>query len=188
MAKQLEFLETPINGLRLVTRNPFVDQRGLFSRMYCSDLYWDEESPRTVMQVNQSHTRNKGAVRGLHYQIAPFMETKVVTCVRGSVLDVAVDLRAGSSTFLQYFAVELSNSQTSLVIPEGFAHGFQALEDDSEILYLTTAKYSPEHERGLNPFDEMIGIKWPLPVSHISDKDRGAARLTPEFAGLTVEV
>src|SRR5690606_8404515 len=115
----------------------------------------------------------RGTIRGLHFQYAPHAETKIVSCLQGSIYDVAVDLRAGSQTFLQWYGLILSaERQNSLVIPPGFAHGFQTLEDNTQILYLVSAPYSAADEDGLNPLDPTIGIEWPLPPSEISPRDQ----------------
>lgn len=140
-----------------------------------------------VAQINQTLTRCEGAVRGMHYQLPPVAEVKLVTCLRGRVFDVAVDLRADSTTFLRWHGEILSpENRRALAIPQGFAHGFQALEVDCELLYLHSAPYRPEAERALNACDPRLGIDWPLPISDMSDRDRGHAMLTENFAGIVL--
>lgn len=124
-------------------------------------------------------------IRGLHYQEPPFSETKIISCLAGAVYDVAVDLRAGSSTFLQYYGIELNaDKPMSIVIPEGFAHGFQTLTSDCQLLYLHTADYAPDAERGFNMFDETIGIEWPLKATQISERDKVLPMIIDDFPGV----
>ena len=175
---------TPIAGLLAVESVPQSDDRGSFARLYCRDELRQIVGERQVVQINQSCTRKVGAVRGLHYQHAPHGEMKLVRCLRGKVWDVAVDLRAGSATFLEWHAEELSAGDTRMmVLPEGFAHGFQVLEEDSELLYLHTAPYTPSAEGGINPTDPRLSIRWPLPVQDLSERDRGHPLLTSDFTG-----
>ena len=132
-------------------------------------------------------TREPGTVRGMHFQLPPSAETKLIRCLRGRVFDVAVDLRRDSPTFLKWSGHELSATNAHLlVIPEGFAHGFQVLEPDSELLYLHTAFYDPAHEGGLSPADPMLAIRWPLPVNGLSDRDRNHPQLTADYRGIAL--
>lgn len=146
--------------------------------------------PARIAQINHSYSAKRGTVRGLHFQYPPHAEIKLVSCVRGRVFDVAVDLRAGSPTFLQWHALELSAERhNSLLVPRGFAHGFQALEDDCELLYLTSTPYAQAAEDGLNPTDSRLGhggISWPLAITECSDRDRNHPPLTDAFAGITL--
>ncbi len=140
---------------------------------------------KPIRQINQSITRQKGAVRGLHYQKSPALEAKIVRCLRGRVFDVMVDLRADSPTFLKHQAVELSAENAQAVyIPEGFAHGFQALEEDCELLYLHMTPYSKEYEGGLRYDDPKLGIQWPLAATQLSQRDTGFPLLDPSFRGI----
>lgn len=140
---------------------------------------------RHIKQINHSRTRTVGAVRGLHFQYPPHAEMKLVRCIKGRVWDVAVDLRAGSATFLRWHAEELApENARMLVIPEGCAHGFQVLERDSELLYLHTARYVPQVEGGLSCQDPRLGIAWPLPVTDLSRRDSNHAPLTFDFPGV----
>ena len=176
---------TPIAGLALVESVPRVDERGHFTRLYCRDELGELIGERQIVQVNQSLTRAVGAVRGMHYQRKPHAEMKLVRCIKGRVWDVAVDLRAGSSTFLDWHAEELSaENARMMLIPEGFAHGFQVLEQDSELLYLHTAVYTPSAEGGVRPTDPALSIAWPLAPQDLSDRDLSHPLLTADFTGL----
>jgi dTDP-4-dehydrorhamnose 3,5-epimerase len=138
-----------------------------------------------IAQVNVSVTTSKGTIRGMHFQHPPHAETKMVSCLRGEVFDVAVDLRTGSPTFLQWHAEILSESNhRSLMIPAGFAHGFQTLTDNSQLFYVHSCAYAPDFEDGISPFDPMIAINWPLQVSDISEKDRHRTLLKTNFTGI----
>ncbi|VFR35467.1 dTDP-4-dehydrorhamnose 3,5-epimerase [plant metagenome] len=178
---------TSIAGVMLVETPLREDHRGAFGRLYCDRELADLAGTRRIVQVNQSRTREAGAVRGLHFQHAPHAEMKFVRCLRGRVWDVAVDLRAGSPTFLRWHAQELrADRHAMLVIPEGCAHGFQVLEADSELLYLHTAHYDPDADGGLRHDDPRLAIAWPLPVADLSERDRAHPLLSPDFAGLDV--
>jgi dTDP-4-dehydrorhamnose 3,5-epimerase len=172
-------------GLQVITRQPIVDARGWFERAYCFDTFTQLGIAKTISQINRSFTVQKGSVRGMHFQTAPFMETKFVSCLMGEVFDVAVDLRAGSPTFLQWHGEILSaDNQRSLLIPEGFAHGFQTLSADCEMLYLHTQKFDPASSTGMNPLDTKLAIHWPLPITEMSDGDRRRPMMLPTFEGL----
>jgi len=176
---------TPITDLAVVESESQIDDRGSFARLYCQDELREIVGSRQIVQINHSRTRNVGAVRGLHYQHQPHAEIKLVRCLKGKVWDVAVDLRAASKTFLHWHAEELSaESGRMMVIPEGCAHGFQVLEEDSELLYLHTARYVPAAEGGVRPTDPRLSINWPMAVQHLSDRDRSHPLLTSDFTGL----
>lgn len=183
----MKILDTPIAGLALVETAAFRDHRGEFMRFFCENELAPVIGPRHIVQINRSVTSAPGCVRGMHYQYPPHAEMKLVRCTRGRVFDVAVDIRAGSPTFMQWFGCELSaESARMLAIPEGFAHGFQVIEPDSELIYLTTAAYEKSAEGGITPEDPAIGIRWPLRVTMLSDRDRDHPRLDGSFAGVTV--
>lgn len=174
-------------GLHVVETSPRADARGAFTRLFCDDALAAIVGARKMVQINHSRTVARGAVRGLHYQVAPHAEMKLVRCLRGRVLDVALDLRAGSPTFLHWFGQELSaDNALMMVIPEGFAHGFQVLEPESELLYLHTAAYAPPAEGGVRHDDPRIKLSWPLPVTEISARDLSHPLLSPAFAGILV--
>lgn len=175
------FTKTPLAGLCQVDRKPIADHRGFFQRFYCTEEFAAAGFTKPTLQMNHSLSRQKGTIRGLHFQNAPYAETKIITCMRGAILDVAVDMRRSSPTFLKWFAVELTaENHRSLIVPEGFAHGFQSLTDDCEILYLVTAPYNGASEGGLNPFDPSIGVEWPVAVTDISERDANRAHIDPE--------
>ena len=179
--------QTPIDGLMVVETGVQADHRGFFKRLFCQEELRELIGDRQIVQINQSSTQNQGAVRGLHYQCMPHAEMKLVRCLKGRVWDVAVDLRAGSESFLQWYAEELSSDNSRMmVIPEGCAHGFQVLEADSELLYLHTEFYQPSVESGVCPTEPKLSISWPLPVGDLSERDRTHPSLTAEFTGLTV--
>jgi dTDP-4-dehydrorhamnose 3,5-epimerase len=176
---------TPLEGLLVVESTSFVDPRGAFARRYCERELAEVLDARRVVQINQSRTHAVGAVRGMHFQRPPHAEMKLIWCVHGKVLDVAVDLRRGSPTLLRWHAVELSPaSGRMMVIPEGFAHGFQVLEADSELVYLHTAFYAPEAEGGVPHDDPALGIAWPLPAVDLSARDRSHPPIGPGFEGI----
>jgi dTDP-4-dehydrorhamnose 3,5-epimerase len=176
---------TPLAGLAVVQRHVRDDTRGFFSRFYCADELAAAGFALPVVQINHTRTLRRGAVRGLHFQRPPHAEDKFVSCLRGEVFDVAVDLRRGSPTFLRWHAEVLSaDNRASLMIPQGFAHGFQTLTDDCELLYLHSHAYEPEVEGALHVNDPALAIAWPLPITEISDRDAAHAPITPAFSGL----
>ncbi len=184
---RFRFISTSLAGLQTVERIRVEDHRGFLSRIFCADEFATEGFAMSVAQINHTQTRRKGAVRGMHYQLPPFAEMKLVTCVRGQVFDVAVDLRAGSPTFLQWHGEILSpDNRRAMAIPQGFAHGFQALDAHCELLYLHSAPYRPEAERALNACDPRLCIDWPQPIADISERDRQHAMLTNEFTGIVL--
>ncbi|GGA85086.1 dTDP-4-dehydrorhamnose 3,5-epimerase [Arenimonas soli] len=176
---------TPLPGLMLAQSASHDDERGRFQRVYCAGALAEAGHALPVSQANVSLTRGRGALRGLHFQHPPAGESKLVRCLRGRVFDVAVDLRAGSPTFLRWFGTELAGGDSlAMLIPAGFAHGFQVLGDEAEMLYFHSSPWSPGHEGGLRHDDPRLGIGWPLPVATLSDRDRGHPLLTPDFAGI----
>ncbi|HEX4924247.1 MAG TPA: dTDP-4-dehydrorhamnose 3,5-epimerase [Bdellovibrionales bacterium] len=174
---------TPIDGLVLLENRIFEDSRGHFVEVYKNSVFRELGLPREFVQDNLSVSR-KGVVRGLHYQIDPFAQGKLVRCLDGSLFDVAVDLRRGSKTFGKWYGVVLKPTSQALYIPPGFAHGFQALEDQSLIYYKCTSEYAPAHERGLRFDDPELAIKWPLKPEGVSEKDLKLPTLRELGAGL----
>lgn len=187
MTGRFEIRETQLPGLHLLQRNPLEDERGWLERMYCSADLAGLLGHRVIVQVNRTLTRMKASMRGMHYQVPPSAEAKIVSCLRGAIFDVAVDLRRNSPTFLRWHA-ELLNAENrrSLFIPEGFAHGFQTVADDCELLYFHTAPYDPAAERGLHPLDPRVAIAWPLATDHLSERDASQPMLAPQFDGIPV--
>ena len=185
MTERFEFVSTPLKDLMVCRRKPIAHELGAFVRTFCSDEFKRAGVNRSIAQINQTLTRIKGAVRGLHFQEAPHGEMKITTCVRGAVFDVAVDIRRASATFLRWYGEILSeDNNKSMVIPEGFAHGFQALTPDCEMLYFHTAPYAPEAEGGLQATDPLIAIKWPLEITEMSSRDRALADVGQGFDGI----
>lgn len=183
----MKILETPIADLKVVQSVRHLDARGAFTRVFCAQELQPVLGDRQVAQINHSRTSRAGAVRGMHFQHPPHAEMKMVRCLRGRVFDVAVDLRAGSPTFLQWYAKELAQDDAQmLVIPEGFAHGFQALEPDSELLYLHTAFYHPPSEGGVRYDDPRLAIAWPSPPQDLSPRDLSHPLLGAEFTGVAL--
>jgi dTDP-4-dehydrorhamnose 3,5-epimerase len=183
----MRLVAAPIDGVFGAETVPFGDQRGRFSRLFCREELRAAHGDRAIVQINHSLTRAVGTVRGLHFQHAPHAEAKWIRCLRGRVFDVAVDLRCGSRTFLQWYACELDGDrQNAVFIPEGCAHGFQTLTPDAELLYLHTAEYAPHSEGGVRFDEPRIGIVWPLPVSEVSDRDLRHALLCDSFRGLVL--
>lgn len=185
MARAFSAADTPLPGLRVLTRRYLADARGGFSRLYCEQELQESGWNGSVAQSNFSRTLDRGTVRGMHFQRAPHVEDKLVTCVRGEVFDVAVDLRRGSPTFLHWHAVVLSeHNHRSLLIPKGFAHGFQTLAEGCDLVYMHSAAYFPGVEGGVSPLDPRLDIQWPLPVGNLSDRDRAHLPLTDDFTGI----
>lgn len=181
----MKLLKTPIAGVTLVETSAFRDDRGWFYRGFCEGELGEVLQDRRIVQVNLSRTEAIGAIRGLHFQHMPQGEMKLVRCLRGRVWDVALDLRRGSATFLQWYGVELSpENALMMVIPEGCGHGFQVLDAGSELLYLHTAAYAPSLEGGVRYNDPAIEIPWPRPATDISPRDLAHPLLSQEFEGL----
>lgn len=184
---RFEITETGIDGLRVVGRKQIGDARGFLCRLFCEGELADAGWSGHIAQINHTMTARRGTVRGMHFQLPPHAETKLVSCIRGQVWDVAVDLRAESPTLLHWRAEVLSaENARALLIPEGFAHGFQALSDDAELLYCHSAVYAPQAEAGLNPADARIAIQWPLPVVEMSERDQRHPFITSEFRGVAL--
>lgn len=166
------FTETNLKGAYVIDLERREDTRGYFARAFCQREFADRQLNPAVAQANVSRNFRKGTLRGMHFQFPPHAEVKVVRATRGAVVDVIVDLRPESPTFLEHVAVELTaESGRALYVPERFGHGYQTLEDDTDVLYLVTQFYAPASDGGLSPFDPRLGISWPLPVSEISAKD-----------------
>jgi dTDP-4-dehydrorhamnose 3,5-epimerase len=181
----MEFIETKLKGCYIIIPKSFEDERGWFFRSFCKNDFVTIGFKKNWVQMNHSFTQQKGTIRGMHFQNAPHKEIKLVRCIAGSVYDVVVDLRKNSKTFLQWFAIELSaKNKKMLFIPEGFAHGFQTLKNQSELIYLHSNFYNPKGESGLLYNDKLINIQWPLLTSIISDRDTKHKKLTKNFKGI----
>lgn len=181
------FEETPLSGAWLVSPEPIADERGAFARLFCAATFADRGLEPHLDQVSVSINRRAGTLRGLHLQRPPHAEAKLVRVTAGSIFDVIVDLRAGSSTFAQWFGVELDASERrQLYIPPGFGHGFQTLSDGAEVLYLISAAYAPQAQDGVCWNDPALAINWPDPTGAIiSDRDR-ALPVLADFAPVEV--
>ncbi len=169
----MKFLETPLKDVCIVEIEPIEDSRGLFARSWCKREFESHSLNPELVQCNISFNIKKGILRGMHYQIKPFEEAKLVRCTRGAIFDVIIDLRADSPTFKDWFAVELTDkNRKMLYIPECFAHGFQTLKDNTEVFYQMSEYYSPEHSRGIRWNDPSFSIQWPEDKRIISKRDQ----------------
>jgi len=184
--KRFNFHPTSIKGLWVVQRRPIEDTRGFFCRFFCAEEFQTAGLKKTIAQINHTCTVKKGAIRGLHFQYPPHAETKLVSCLCGDVYDVAVDIRKGSPTFLRWHGEIISaTNQRSLLIPEGFAHGFQTLTENCELLYLHSAPFQPQTEGALHVADPRIGIVWPIAMTELSERDRSHPFISPDFEGIS---
>lgn len=181
----MKFIETPLRDLYVINPSVIEDDRGFFFRSYCKEEFAAIQFQQDFVQFNHSFNKNKGTLRGMHFQKMPYTEAKLIRCVQGSVYDVAVDLRKDSSTFLQHFGVILSaENKSSILIPMGFAHGFQTLEDSSALIYHHTEYYTPVADSGLRYDDERLNINWPLPTVNLSQKDKLYPLIDNNFEGI----
>lgn len=185
--KRFDFHSTPFVGLWVAKRKPVEDRRGFFCRLFCAEEFRAAGWKKPVAQMNHTSTIKKGVIRGLHFQYPPYSEGKIVSCLRGEVYDVAVDIRKGSPTFLQWHGEILSAAnQRSLLIPEGFAHGFQTLTDNCELHYLHSEAFYPQAEGALHIADPRIGIVWPIAMTELSERDRNHPFIDSDFKGLSL--
>lgn len=185
MSSRFDIQETPLRGLCVILRKPIGDERGYLERMYCGEELRALAPGKTIVQINHTLTVRRGTVRGMHFQKPPHGETKLVSCLRGRVFDVAVDLRESSPTFLRWHAEILTeDNHKSLAIPEGFAHGLQTLSDHCEMLYFHTAAYYPGSEGALNARDPILAIRWPEDITDLSPRDASHPMLDRGFKGV----
>ena len=183
----MKIMTTPINGVLVIESERFSDQRGSFSRLFCDQELGLVLDNRKIVQINLSKTQKRGSIRGMHFQFPPHAEMKLIRCLKGQVFDVAVDLRKDSKTFLQWYAQILSPEKNNvLVIPEGCAHGFQTLEEDTELLYIHTSHYEPKHEGGVQFDDPILNIKWPMVYTDISERDKKHSMINKIFSGISL--
>jgi dTDP-4-dehydrorhamnose 3,5-epimerase len=180
------FTETTLSGAFIIDLDRKEDNRGFFARAFCQNEFTEHGLKPVIAQANIAFNKHKGTLRGMHFQFPPAAETKLVRCTRGAIVDIIVDLRPESATYLQHVAVELSaDNHRALYVPERFAHGYQVLEATTETSYQVGEFYTPEAEGGLRYDDPRLGLSWPLPVTEITEKDRGFALLDdnePEIA------
>jgi dTDP-4-dehydrorhamnose 3,5-epimerase len=181
----MKFIKTPLQDAYLIELTPFKDERGQFARIFCMSEFAQIGHTKPFVQINHSMNIKKGTLRGMHFQHGPHKEIKLVRCIAGTIYDVIIDLRKDSPTFLQYFGVELSRENNlMLYVPEGFAHGFQTLDDDSDLLYHSTAFYTPLAEGAVRYNDDKINIKWKIDVTNISNKDLHVENISKNFQGI----
>jgi dTDP-4-dehydrorhamnose 3,5-epimerase len=183
----MKFISTSLPDAYVIDLDPIRDERGLFARTFCKEEFQQIGHTKEFVQFNHSVNNKKGTLRGMHFQIPPFSEVKLIRCISGKVYDVIIDLRAGSLGFLKWYGAELSKENMRMMyVPEGFAHGFLTLSGNAELLYHHTSYYTPSAEGGLRHDDPLIGIKWPDSIEVISEKDKAYPLLTESFSGLMV--
>ena len=184
---RLAITDLPLAGLKRIERQRLSDARGFLSRLFCAEELGDAGWNKPVAQINHSYTATRGTVRGLHFQHTLHADMKLVSCLHGEVWDVAVDIRAGSKTFLQWHAERLSaDNGYALLIPKGFAHGFQALSDGAELVYCHSAAYNRDAEGTINPLDPRLAIAWPLQIAELSPRDSEQPMLDAGFTGVAL--
>ena len=180
----MQIADTPVHGAHLIDLERRGDERGFFAQFFCEREFGDAGLKNHFVQINNSLTAKSGTLRGMHYQLPPTAEVKVVRCLRGALFDVVLDLRPDSPSFGTWFGAALTaDNRTMMYVPEGCAHGFVTLEDDTEALYLVSSFYSPKDERGVRFDDPRFAIAWPLTPNEVSAKDRVWPDFDPEFHG-----
>ncbi len=184
----MHFNQTKIQGCFLITPDVYSDDRGWFARVFCEEEFKQNlNRDLKFVQINHSYNSKKGTFRGMHYQDAPFWEDKLIRCISGRVCDFILDLRKDSPTFLEWISVELSAENRALIfLPKGMAHGFQTLEDDTELIYHHTVPYHKAADSGILYHDALVNLELPLPITLISDKDQSYERLDNNFKGITL--
>jgi dTDP-4-dehydrorhamnose 3,5-epimerase len=183
----MKFSQTGIEGVFSIATEPKRDERGFFERRFCAREIKRAGIHYNLAQINHSGSAIKGTVRGLHYQIPPMCEAKIVQCIKGKIFDVAIDLRENSPTYLWWHGEELdAEAGNALLVPHGCAHGFQSLEDNVEVLYFSDQFYTQVYERTVNALDPRINVAWPCPITMMSDKDRAASHIGEEFEPIRV--
>ncbi len=176
------FTETPLKGAYVIELKKMGDDRGFFARFFCKNEFADHGLNNEIVQINNSLSADKGTLRGMHYQLVPKAEDKVVRCINGSLYDVIIDIREDSDTFKQWFGIELSaENRKMLFVPKGFAHGFLTLKENTEAFYLVTEFYGPEYERGIRWNDPEFNIQWPIEPCIISEKDQKHPDFDPDY-------
>ena len=181
----MKIKQTPLRGAYIIEPKPFKDDRGFFTRVFCKNELHPIFRDKNIVQINHSLTKQRGASRGMHFQYPPKAEIKIVKCLSGSVFDVIIDLHKYSPTFLEWHGEILSAKNMKVMyIPEGFAHGFQTLEDNCELLYLHTEFYSPDNEGGIRYDDPVVNVSWPLRITDISERDLNHPLMSSDFEGI----
>lgn len=185
--EKIKFTQTPLKDAYILEPNAFRDNRGMFARIFCKKEFEKIGLKTDFVQINHSLTKMKGSIRGMHFQFSPNAETKVVKCIKGSIFDAIIDLRKDSPTFLKWHGEILSaENMKAFYIPEGFAHGFQTLEDSCELIYLHSEFYTPEGEGTVRYNDPKINIKWPITTTEISEKDKNIPLIDEGFEGIKI--
>ena len=183
----MELIKTNLKDVYIIKLSPITDERGSLTRMFCKKEMNAIMKGEEIVQINHTITKEKNTIRGMHYQDFPKSETKIISCIKGEVLDIIIDIRKNSPTFMKRHEEVLSeNNQTMLYVPKGFAHGFQTLSDDVGMIYFHTQFYSKEKERGIRYDDPKLGIKWPFKTTNISDKDKKHKLLDESFKGVDI--
>jgi dTDP-4-dehydrorhamnose 3,5-epimerase len=178
------FEETTLKGAYVVSLQLLTDARGGFARTFCKKEFQQINHQKEFVQLNHSYNTFKGTVRGMHFQLPPYQEIKLIRCIKGTVIDIIVDLRENSPTFLQHVSVELSaENKKMMYVPENFAHGFQTLEDDTELIYHHTQFYTPQADTGIRFNDPLLKINWPLEPVMVSEKDKNYKLIDHTFKG-----
>ena len=178
----MKFIETPLPGAFEIELEKRGDERGFFARSFCSKEFEEHGINNRIVQINNSLSEQKGTLRGMHFQLSPYSESKTIRCIRGAIYDVILDMRPNSDTFGNWYGVELTSENRKLLhVPEEFAHGFITLQDDTEVLYFVSEYYYPELERGIRWNDPWAGINWPLDPQEISEKDKNHPNFTLEI-------
>ncbi len=186
---KLKVVNTDIDDLFVIETDVLKDNRGIFSRLFCTNELSEILGKREIKQINISKTSQIGSIRGMHYQRPPKSEMKLIRCLQGEAWDVAIDLRPKSKTYLKYFATKLTHKNMKMVvIPEGFAHGFQTIKENTELLYLHTQLYSPEYESGIRFDDPTINVDWPMPPANLSKRDMRHVYIDENFKGIDDEM
>jgi dTDP-4-dehydrorhamnose 3,5-epimerase len=183
----MKFIETPISGLYIIELDKNIDERGFFVRSFCKNEFKKIGFEKEFVQHNHSFNKFKGTIRGMHFQRTPYTETKLIRCIEGCVYDVALDLRKESPTYLKHYGVELSaKNMMCILIPDGLAHGFQTLENDSTLLYHHSNFYTPSAEGGLRYDDISLNISWKLPPTNVSKKDLSYPLINKHFEPICI--
>ncbi len=178
----MRFKKLPLEDAYLIEPEPIGDERGFFSRIFCSEEFEREGLEPNIYQVNNSYSSSKGTLRGMHYQLPPKQETKLVRCILGEIYDVILDIRPSSSTFGKWYAATLTDENRQMMyVPKGFAHGFQTLTEKSELIYFVSEEYSSQYERGIRWDDPTFSIDWPSPPLVISEKDSNHPDFDPIY-------
>ena len=183
---KFKFIKTSIPDVKVCISQPIKDERGYLDRVYCQHEF-RKITRSSIKQINRTFTKKVGTIRGFHYQKKPYSEIKIIKCVKGKIFDVALDIRKNSSTFLKYHAEIISAENNKIIlIPEGFAHGFQTLTENCELIYFHTQFYNKKSESGINLLDSKINIKWPKKISFISQRDKNFSLIKANFDGINL--